>query len=58
MMATKVRVVLYIDGFNLYYGLHSMFGRRYLWLDPWALAHALLRTGRQALPATDQDRDG
>jgi uncharacterized LabA/DUF88 family protein len=47
MTATKVRVVLYIDGFNLYYGLHSMFGRRYLWLDLWALADALLRPDQE-----------
>jgi hypothetical protein len=27
------RVVAYIDGFNLYYGMKARFGRRYMWLD-------------------------
>ncbi|MGI8647458.1 MAG: NYN domain-containing protein [Acidimicrobiales bacterium] len=27
------RTIAYIDGFNLYHGLHERFGRRYLWLD-------------------------
>jgi uncharacterized LabA/DUF88 family protein len=27
------RVAAYIDGFNLYYGMKSRFGRRYMWLD-------------------------
>ena len=26
-------VAAYVDGFNLYYGIKSKFGRRYLWLD-------------------------
>jgi uncharacterized LabA/DUF88 family protein len=26
-------VAAYVDGFNLYYGMKSKFGRRYLWLD-------------------------
>lgn len=26
-------VVAYVDGFNLYHGLHEKFHRRYLWLD-------------------------
>jgi hypothetical protein len=26
-------VVAYVDGFNLYHGLHQAYGRRYLWLD-------------------------
>jgi hypothetical protein len=26
-------VIAYVDGFNLYYGLHQGYGRRYLWLD-------------------------
>ena len=26
-------VIAYIDGFNLYHGLHDKYGRRYLWLD-------------------------
>ena len=27
------RVIAYIDGFNLFHGLRSKYGRRYLWLD-------------------------
>lgn len=27
------RTIAYIDGFNLYHGLHERFRRRYLWLD-------------------------
>ncbi|WP_169943924.1 NYN domain-containing protein [Microbispora sp. H11081] len=41
-----VRVGVYVDGFNLYYGLRSLRGRRYLWLDLRALALRLLRTGQ------------
>jgi hypothetical protein len=26
------RVSGYVDGFNLYYGMHTAFGRQYLWL--------------------------
>ena len=26
-------VAAYVDGFNLYYGMKSRFGRRYMWLD-------------------------
>lgn len=26
-------VIAYVDGFNLYHGMHSKYGRRYLWLD-------------------------
>jgi uncharacterized LabA/DUF88 family protein len=36
------RVVAYIDGFNLYYGLKADHGRKYLWLDLEALAEGLL----------------
>lgn len=32
---------MYVDGFNLYHGLHSQHGRRYLWLDLVALAQNL-----------------
>jgi uncharacterized LabA/DUF88 family protein len=40
-------VVTYIDGFNLYNGLRSAFGRRFLWLDLEALATRLLRPGQE-----------
>ncbi|MEV6983944.1 hypothetical protein AB0M95_22170 [Sphaerisporangium sp. NPDC051017] len=29
----QVDVVAYVDGFNLYHGLKSKYGRAYLWLD-------------------------
>lgn len=37
------RVIVYIDGFNLYNGLKELRGHRYLWLDLQALALALLK---------------
>jgi uncharacterized LabA/DUF88 family protein len=36
------RVVAYVDGFNLYFGLKAEHGRRYLWLDLQALVEGLL----------------
>lgn len=33
--------VAYIDGLNLYHGMHSKFGRRYLWLDPLSLTQRM-----------------
>jgi hypothetical protein len=33
-------VIAYVDGFNLYHGLHQGYGRRYLWLD---LEHLIQR---------------
>jgi uncharacterized LabA/DUF88 family protein len=41
------RVRVYIDGFNLYYGMHTTFGRRYHWLDLEALGAGLLRPGQR-----------
>jgi hypothetical protein len=41
------RVVAYVDGFNLYYGLKSGYGRRYHWLDLQRLASSLLRPGQE-----------
>ena len=40
------RVVVYIDGFNLYYGMRSKGWRRYYWLDLNRLAERLLRPGQ------------
>ena len=37
------RVAVYIDGFNLYYGLKSKGWRRYYWLDLRRMAENLLR---------------
>lgn len=42
-MATQTMGV-YVDGFNLYHGLHARFGRRLLWLDLVALAQSLRPT--------------
>jgi uncharacterized LabA/DUF88 family protein len=36
------RVVAYIDGFNLYFGLKADHGRKYLWLNVQALVESLL----------------
>jgi uncharacterized LabA/DUF88 family protein len=43
---TVVRVVAYVDGFNLYFGLRERYGRKYLWLNVQALAASLLRPGQ------------
>ncbi|MGW8956024.1 NYN domain-containing protein [Streptomyces sp. NPDC055709] len=34
-------LIVYVDGFNLYHGLHARYGRRLLWLDLVKLAQAL-----------------
>jgi len=34
-------VMAYIDGFNLYYGMRSRYGRRHQWLDPVELIRKL-----------------
>ena len=41
------RVTVYVDGFNLYYGLRSKGWRRFYWLDVSALGQNLLRSGQQ-----------
>jgi uncharacterized LabA/DUF88 family protein len=41
------RVVAYVDGFNLYYGLKAGYGRKYHWLDLQLLARSLLRPGQE-----------
>lgn len=40
------RVAVYVDGFNLYFGLRAKYNRKYLWLDLQALAVGLLRRGQ------------
>lgn len=37
----KQRLTVYVDGFNLYHGIHDWTGRRLLWLDLHALAQSL-----------------
>lgn len=41
------RVVVYIDGFNLYFGLKAKGWRRYYWLNPLILAQNLLKSDQQ-----------
>ncbi len=41
------RVAVYIDGFNLYYGLRDKGWRRYYWLDLRRMAENLLRPGQE-----------
>jgi len=40
------RVIVYVDGFNLYYGLKAKHRRKYHWLDLERLATSLLRPGQ------------
>ena len=44
--ASVRRVAVYVDGFNLFYGLRSKGWRRYYWLDVHRLAENLLRPGQ------------
>jgi uncharacterized LabA/DUF88 family protein len=41
------RVITYIDGFNLYFGLRSKGWRRYYWLNLHQVSLALLKPGQQ-----------
>lgn len=41
------RVIVYVDGFNLYFGLRSKGWRRHYWLDLVKLAGALLKPDQQ-----------
>jgi len=41
------RVIVYIDGFNLYFGLRSKGWRRYYWLNVHQLSLALLKPGQR-----------
>jgi len=43
------RVIAYIDGFNLYFGLRSKGMRPYLWVDPVALVESLLHPDQQLI---------
>ena len=46
MDTTPERVIAYIDGFNLYYGMKDSGWRRYYWLNPESLVRKFLN-GRQ-----------
>ena len=37
----KLRVIFYIDGYNLYYGLRGYSSRKYLWLNLQKIAYYL-----------------
>ena len=39
----KKKVIVYIDGYNLYYGMRQVYGNRYKWLDLQAFAESLIR---------------
>ena len=43
------RVIVYVDGFNLYYGLRAKRWRRYYWLDLRRLSTYLLRPGQRLM---------
>src|SRR5262245_40488402 len=45
--ARMSRVVVYVDGFNLYFGLRSKGWRKYYWLDLARLARVLIKPGQQ-----------
>lgn len=40
------RVIAYVDGFNLYFGLRSKGLKKYYWLDLQALASSLIKPGQ------------
>ena len=44
--AAEERVIVYVDGFNLYYGLKSKGWQRYYWLDVQRLGENLLLPGQ------------
>lgn len=41
--SSQERVRVYVDGFNLYYGLHEQAGRKLLWLDLHDLSQSMLK---------------
>ena len=43
------RLLAYVDGFNLYYGLKASRWRRYYWLNMWELIRSLLRPTQRLL---------
>jgi len=43
------RVIVYIDGFNLYYGMRSKRWQRYFWLNVQLLAQHLLKPGQSLI---------
>ncbi|MDN5872965.1 MAG: NYN domain-containing protein [Sinobacteraceae bacterium] len=45
----KQRAIVYIDGYNLYYGMRQAYGKRYKWLDLQGLAGSFLNTETQLI---------
>lgn len=43
----KLRVITYIDGFNLYFGLRENDWRKYLWIDLVTLSRRLLKANQE-----------
>lgn len=43
------RVIVYIDGFNLYFGMRDRGWRRYFWLDLQALAKRILKPDQELI---------
>src|SRR5436190_19969834 len=43
----STRIIGYIDGFNLYYGLRERKWKQYYWIDPYRLIHSLLAPEHQ-----------
>ena len=39
----KLRTIVYIDGYNLYYGLRAAYKTKYKWLDLQALAYSFIQ---------------
>jgi uncharacterized LabA/DUF88 family protein len=46
-LPVRDRVAVYIDGFNLYFGIRESGWGRYLWLDLGAFSRALLKDGQE-----------
>ena len=44
-LTKKQRVIVYIDGYNLYYGQRAAFGSKYKWLDLQAFSERFLQSG-------------
>ena len=44
-LSSRIPVVGYVDGYNVYYGLQSKGLRKFYWLDLWALLSELLEPG-------------
>lgn len=43
MSIEKKKIITYIDGFNLYFGIREKFGRKLIWLNLAALSECLLK---------------